>query len=139
MRFPLAAGLALAVVLLGCSVAGAAASGGIERFRTPSGNINCGYVTYGRPFLRCDLGSGLRPPPRRSCDNDWVGTSLGTTGRGAPTCAGDTISGPRSKVLAYGSKWVRGGLVCRSAKTGLTCRNRGGHGFFLSRLSWRVF
>ena len=29
--------------------------------------------------------------------------------------------------------WRRGGFVCASTKAGLRCRNRSGHGFFLSR------
>jgi two-component sensor histidine kinase len=35
--------------------------------------------------------------------------------------------------------WSRGGFRCTSMRTGLACRNRSGHGFFLSRASWRVF
>ena len=31
------------------------------------------------------------------------------------------------------------GSSCRSETTGLTCRNRVGHGFFLSRARWRLF
>jgi hypothetical protein len=129
----------VAALLVGGAQASASGLGGIEPFHTPSGNINCGYVTFGRPFLRCDISSGLRPPPRRHCDVDWVGLDLSATGRGAPDCAGDTIIGPHSRALAYGTKWARGGFVCSSARTGLTCRNRSGHGFFLSRQRWRVF
>jgi hypothetical protein len=128
-----------AALLVGGAKAWASGFGGIERFHTPSGNINCGYVTFDRPFLRCDISSGLRPRPRRACENDWVGIELPSTGRAAANCAGDTIIGPHSRVLAYGTKWARGGFVCRSARTGLTCKNRGGHGFFLSRQRWRVF
>jgi hypothetical protein len=35
--------------------------------------------------------------------------------------------------LRYGAKWSRGGFTCTSKQIGLRCRNRGGHGFFLSR------
>jgi hypothetical protein len=36
-------------------------------FRTPSGNIGCGYSRFaGEPaFLRCDIRSALRPRPAR--------------------------------------------------------------------------
>ena len=45
-----------------------------------------------------------------------------------------------ARVLAYGMTWSGGGgLRCRSAETGLTCRNASGHGFFLSRERWRSF
>ncbi len=46
---------------------------------------------------------------------------------------------PGARVLAYGTTWAGGGLRCASAETGLTCRNRDGHGFFLSRERWRAF
>jgi hypothetical protein len=47
--------------------------------------------------------------------------------------AGDTAVDKRAKVLRYGSKWSRGGFTCASRRTGLRCRNRSGHGWFLSR------
>jgi hypothetical protein len=112
----------------------------VERFRTPSGRINCGYLaTSGASHLRCDISPGLRPEPRRPCPVDWVGITMRSTGRAAPTCAGDTIAWPGSRVLAYGSTWRRGGFVCRSRRVGLTCTNRSQRGFFLSRERWRVF
>jgi len=43
-----------------------------------------------------------------------------------------------ARVLDYGTTWSGGGVRCTSAATGLTCRNRSGHGFFLSRERWRV-
>jgi hypothetical protein len=59
-------------------------------------------------------------------------------------CAGDP--GPllpqidaAAKVLAYGSAVRIGGISCTSATAGLSCRNRSGHGFFLSRERWRMF
>ena len=42
-----------------------------------------------------------------------------------------------AKVLGYGKTWSGGGIRCTSAETGLTCRNKSGHGFFLSREHWR--
>jgi hypothetical protein len=53
-------------------------------------------------------------------------------------CAGDTALGAKN-VLAYGRTWQRGPITCTSRVTGLTCRNARGHGFFLSRESWRRF
>jgi hypothetical protein len=40
-------------------------------------------------------------------------------------------------VLGYGKAWKGGGLRCVSAFTGLTCKNKNGHGFYLSRRRWR--
>jgi hypothetical protein len=46
---------------------------------------------------------------------------------------------PHARVLRYGQRWQGGAFSCMSRRTGLTCRNRSRHGFFLSRTSWRVF
>jgi hypothetical protein len=120
-------------------------------FKTPSGNIVCGYgiAADSSASMECGIKSGLKPPPRPiHCDagdpNDKR-VSLRDTGRAAPVlCAGDP--GPllpqidaAAKVLAYGSAVHIGGISCISATAGLSCRNRSGHGFFLSRERWRMF
>jgi hypothetical protein len=120
-------------------------------FKTPSGNVVCGYgiAPDGTASMECGIKTGLRPPPRPvHCDagdpNDKR-VSLRDTGPAMPVlCAGDP--GPllpqiqaKARVLAYGSTLQVGGIGCASATTGLTCRNRSGHGFFLSRERWRSF
>jgi hypothetical protein len=116
----------------------ARASSIIITFRTPSGNIGC-FFTSGigpGPAIRCDIRSGLRPkPPRpRKCELDWGDSyELGATGRAGVTCHGDTAIDPRARVLRYGSTWRRGAFTCKSSVTGLRCRNRSSHGFFMSR------
>jgi hypothetical protein len=104
-------------------------------FQTPSHNIGCAYSTS-PANLRCDIRSGLRPRPPRpgNCDLDWGDSyGLGPTGRATIICHGDTAIDPRSRILRYGSTWQRGAFTCRSKTTGLRCRNRSGHGFFMSR------
>ena len=99
-------------------------------------------------FLGCGIKTGLKPaPPRRPCENGgYAGdrVELSATGRvRVPACAGDP--GPFSglvvgaRVLGYGKTWSGGGISCRSEFRGLTCRNRSGHGFFLSRTRFRRF
>jgi hypothetical protein len=44
-----------------------------------------------------------------------------------------------ARALRYGSKWSRGGFTCTSKKAGPRCRNRSGHGFFLSRAHSKRF
>jgi Family of unknown function (DUF6636) len=134
------------VVRLLCvaSVAGGLAGSAQSRpdafvtFQMPSKNIGCGYLTgLGPATLRCDIRSGLRPTPRGTCELDWVGISMGR-GAARPTCAGDTVFGPPAPVLAYGSVWKRGGFTCLASRIGISCENRAGHGFFLSREYWQA-
>ena len=120
-------------------------------FKTPSGNIVCyhspGPKDLPQAFLACGIKSGLKPaPPRRTCsEGGYAGdrVELLATGRvSVPSCAGDpgALAGESAaRVLGYGKTWSGGGIRCTSALTGLTCRNKSGHGFFLSRESWRRF
>jgi len=111
----------------------ASADASIVFFQTPSHNIGCAYLSS-PSTLRCDIRSGLRPPRPGNCDVDWGDSyGLGATGRATITCHGDTAINLRSRVLRYGSTWQRGAFTCRSKTTGLRCRNRSGHGFFMSR------
>ena len=131
MRTLLAAALAL--------VLAAPAEAILVQFRTPSSNIGCVYSSEpgnGGPYLRCDILSGLRPKPPRpnGCTLDWAGGyQMNATGRSRPVCAGDTVVNTRAKTVAYGRTWARGGFTCTSRRTGLSCKNRSGHGFLLSR------
>ncbi len=147
----------LAVGAFGVTV-GAAARASPDRamtsgnFKTPSGNIVCFYL-YGsssvQPHVYCGIKSRLNPAPPRSGSSckelDYQGdrVDLGNTGRAsAIPCSGDAgpYAGESSAwVLGYGKTWSGGGLRCSSALTGLTCRNKSGHGFFLSRERWRRF
>ena len=58
---------------------------------------------------------------------------MGKTGKAKVVCAGDTALDPGAKVLKYGWYWQRNGLRCESRRSGLTCTNAKGHGWFLSR------
>jgi hypothetical protein len=119
-------------------------------FRTPSGNIYCNYYGFGGypPFLFCSIRSGIKPPPPRKgpgCTRAFW-TVLHGTGRaawGGSTCPGhDAPEGPHrelaKKVLRYGQSWSWNGMHCKSAFAGLTCRNKSGRGFFMSRTRTRL-
>ena len=119
-------------------------------FRTPSGNIQC-YGSGSSGFVQCGIKSGFKPrPPRKgpTCTfPDRIGLNAAGRSRLGPSiCPGEDggDSGPYapdsvSRVLGYGKTWSGGGIRCTSALTGLTCRNKSGHGFFLSRARWRTF
>ena len=118
-------------------------------FKTPSGNIICFYDTAtAAGFVQCGIRSGLKPGvrPHRCSVGDPIHDRIDLPASGRPTvprCAGDP--GPflgyqdHPRTLAYGRHWSGAGIRCTSAKRGLTCRNRDGHGFFLSRARWHRF
>ena len=108
-----------------------------DAFVTPSQNIACAYSEEGA-VLRCDILSGLEPPPTAECELDWTGVVIGQGGPADPQCAGDTVYSNELPVLGYGEEWERGGIRCASDETGLECSNGEGHSLFLSRESWRA-
>ena len=124
----------------------------VTRFRSPSGNIICAAYSRGTPFVECGIKTGLKPKPPYTAECKRLGLDhnadrIGIRSNGSrptpPACSGD--AGPfvplrMAQVLGYGKTWRgRDGLSCRSAFTGMTCRNKRGHGFFLSRARWRTF
>jgi len=120
------------------AVPGSSAALGIT-FSTPSRNIGCvGDST----FVRCDISqTTVKPPPKpRTCKFDW-GNAFEVRGRGRARrlCVSDSALGSR-RILRYGQTQKIGArITCTSRKAGLTCRNRDGHGFFLSRARIRLF
>jgi hypothetical protein len=133
------------------TVAPPARAAGDAYFKTPSGNIVCQYLPGPKDMPRASLGCVIKsklkpPPPRRTCqEGGYAGDRVDMYSTGpvsVPLCAGDYgayLYVDVARVLGYGKTWSRDGFRCTSAETGLTCRNKSGHGFFLSREHWRVF
>ena len=65
----------------------------------------------------------------------FLTTTLGV--KGSPSCVDNTIA-PKA-VLAIGKKTSLAGITCSSAKKGVTCIKANGHGFFISRASYKLF
>ena len=110
-------------------------------FVTPSGNIACvNLAVWGEAGIRCQINSGLRPPPDAPCDLDWAGIELTEGGPAVPVCAGDSITGEHTTaVLEYGETWSADDVSCMVLETGLSCEHtRSLLGFWLSRQSWAV-
>jgi hypothetical protein len=114
---------------------------GPHYFETPSHNIGC-YLDASGP--RCDIRerSWSPPPEPASCKKYGVDYGQGIA-MGAKqvnfVCAGDTALGGKA-VLGYGQSAQRGPFVCKSEPNGITCTDLdNGHGFFLSRQSYRIF
>ena len=102
-------------------------------FLTPSGNIACNAGPYrGKPLIACTVfskASATRGQKVWALPLDGpvtVGLVLGNAATDLPK-------------LGYGRSWAWREIRCRSQRQGLTCSNRFGHGFFLSREVQRVF
>lgn len=114
-------------------------------FQSPTGNIHCLYIPAAdgeQGWLRCDMLEGeqsyKRPP--QDCELDWgLSFYVGDRGEAGLTCHGDTVQNPTGAVLGYGSKVQYGSISCEVEKTGVTCKNRQGHGFSLSRARQKIF
>jgi hypothetical protein len=110
-------------------------------FQTPSGNIGC-YVDVNA--ARCDISqrSWTPTPEPASCKSTGLDYGQGiivTHDRAEFVCAGDTTLGA-GDTLAYGESVERGAYLCESANDGVTCtETETGHGFFISKQSFRIF
>jgi hypothetical protein len=137
------------VAALACGLAAVAEAGTLPGIRSPSGNITCLYVPQKPQFLLCQIASAdYVPALRKHCGSapyyvDWIGFTLSAGGKGVVACAGgpaydpDTQH-PRYVTLPYGESWHQGPFTCRSATTGITCTNAGGHAVFISRGTYRL-
>jgi hypothetical protein len=143
---PIVFGLLIAALVAATAANGASRKAVVLEFRTPTGNIGCvfsaGLEGDLAPTIRCDIRSRLvpAPTPPKSCPLDY-GDSIQITrkGRAILVCHGDTAIDPHARVLEYGHTFRRDGVQCVSRSVGITCSNTQGHGFFMSRQSWRVF
>ena len=103
------------------------------QFRSPTGNIGCGYAAH---VLRCDVIGGIvpLPPTPNSCQFDWgQGFWLHSTGKAQVVCAGDTALDHAAPVVAYGTTWKHGGFLCASSVNGFRCTNAEAHGFTIAK------
>jgi hypothetical protein len=118
------------LVLVAALFAPAGAQAAYRDFQSPSGKIGCAFYSDAETprFVRCDWNGG----------GDHALT-LRETGKGRRTHITDTVRNPDAKVLAYGKTTTFGPLRCTSRRSGLTCRNKAGHGFTVSVEKQRVF
>jgi hypothetical protein len=134
------------IIALTCCLAAATQAGDEPlSFRTPSGNILCGFRDVeGEQAIRCDIIKRKDPTPLlpmpADCDADWGNMFvIGGTGQARLECAGDLAADPSSPQLDYGNVTKQYGITCLSDKAGLTCINGEGHGFILSRAKQELF
>lgn len=139
----LVVGVIAAGVLLSAAASPAAAR--LTQFRSPSNNIGCLISwTAKSAYARCDALKhswqiSRRPQGCPTFTDYGQGFDVTKFGkRGRVVCAGDTALGA-GKHLRYGHTISHGGIKCVSETSGMTCRNRRHHGFFISRTRYRLF
>jgi uncharacterized protein DUF6636 len=122
--------LAFAAVLALLALPAGASGSTFRQFRSPTGHIGCAF----------ESGGGL--PRQVRCE--WDGSNdrafvLRQRGRTHVIKISDTVRDPHAKVLHYGRSLRFGRIKCTSRRTGMTCRNRRGHGFTVSVQHQRRF
>jgi uncharacterized protein DUF6636 len=139
----------VALCIFGLTFASPAASATrLPGFRSPSGNIKCLFVP-GPGNLLCEIAhADYAEKLQNRCMSgpsvDWHGFELGATGKGSITCSGGILYNPDTQrpsyaLLPYGKSRRQGAFTCWSRASGVTCRNRKGHGLFISRQAWRAW
>jgi hypothetical protein len=119
--------LLLATIFVAAASPVALAFGSWSGSQTPSGNIVC---NGSGSEIDCVVFSASP-----TCQRTWP---LRRVGRASLHCYYANI-GTEVPVLSYGHAVSRSGMRCVSRRSGLTCINTAGHGFFLSRESQRMF
>ncbi len=115
-------------------------------FKTPSGNIIFGGdMAHSTSGVTCDIRERSNSKPAKPmpdwCPLDWGGRFTLDYKKAELDCYSDYpyIHPDDMMVLHYGQTVRGNGWSCASSKTGLTCKNTRGRGFFLSRKSQRIF
>lgn len=102
------------------------AQGAPREFRSPTGNIICGWLAPGEAFVTQRLICATR--------NDNFAVMFGPSGRARGGYTQLDLPPVPRHVLGYGRIWRRGAFSCEMSRgRGVTCMNRSGHGFSLNR------
>ena len=132
-----------ATLLAGTASAATYSVDELTSFTSPSGNIGCQIDV---DMVRCDIREAdwTPPPAPADCPLDygqgvWINPYL-AAGVAQLVCAGDTAIVDGAEVLGYGDAIVAGAMRCESGEAEIRCRDTdSGHGFALSRQSYRIF
>jgi hypothetical protein len=126
--------LALALVLVFAAPAGADVVH-YKNFRSPSKQISCISVKYGGRGIEC---SATYMEQIGELDTYYA---LEPHGKSRISERGDYPGYPNAKqrTLHYGDTYKRHGIRCKMRTSGLTCRNKDGHGFHIAKGDLRRF
>jgi hypothetical protein len=107
-----------------------------KRFKSPSGMIGCFAEKYGGKGIECF--APYLPEGKYGTDPYY---GLQPHGQAIKSERGDYPGYPNAKerTLRYGDKWKRRGIRCKMKQSGLTCRNKDGHGFHMAKGDLRTF
>lgn len=125
--------LLVGLVCLGALTSAGAASADPKYFRSPTGNIICGWLAPG------EVGSSQAVVC--ATYNDSFGALLQPTGRALSRYVAADLPGRPGFVLRYGRFWSRGAFDCTmDREDGVVCLSRrSGHGFQLNRTHFTRF
>jgi hypothetical protein len=147
MKSSLLISLAVALVVAAVAASSTAAAGRtvLPGFRSPTTNIRCFVVNELYCYIgRSDYARTLQARCMNSEGLDWHGFVLRPSAKGKVYCTSNSPydmgkQRPSNRILPYGKSFHRDSFTCTSRVTGITCRNRNGHGLFVSRQAWRAW
>ena len=121
-----------------------AAHADVFMFATPSGNIHCSVgLSADAADVECTIVERQGPPAAPqpvTCGASWGHTFLlFDTGPVQMVCTPPPRRLNIGEIAPYGQSGQFNLITCQSERTGLTCRNASGHGFFLSRRQQLIF
>ena len=111
-------------------------------FMTPSGNIYCNGEVQAST-IHCVIVERSGTPPVRqpaACSGIWGHHfTLRANGVAEMSCGKRPQRVNYGDIAEYGVSASFGDITCASDQSGLSCKNRTGNGFFLSRQTQRLF
>lgn len=110
-------------------------------FHTPSGNIKCDILAGDAITAMCQI-SGYTPsfPKPADCRGNYGDVFIiEHTGKAYLPCGASVLNANDRYELPYDHAVGLGSVMCLVEKTGITCKNKEGHGFFVSRKSQKVW
>ncbi len=141
----MARALAVLIVGLWAAIGRPAEADELQFFHTPSGNIHClAWSASDSTGVACDIMQvtkrTVRIPQPADCEFDWGNRfEVRVRGQAELVCYSDALISEDSRTLKYGTSLTFKGITCESRTDGLECRNRQGHGFFLSKARQALF
>ena len=108
-----------------------------------SGPVSCFLLNYfGDRWAECPVSKQQFAAPKRpaSCEYDWAPQFTLRAKATYGICRSDANDRDSTTTLQPGERAVDGPVTCVATADGIECRNaRSGHGFTVSRASYRLF